>query len=460
MATTECLRKNWKYILATAAFFQLGGILSPINSFGRLFTGIQSDLNTTTTETGWIGSLAWAMSFVAGPLATVVESYIGYRLTSVLGSVSSSASYLIASFMTSYLGVLIFLGFLCGLSNSLIIHSVLCAIFKSFSPRYQSKATGFALTGISLATILVSLAYEKLVLVFGWRFTLQMSSAFAFVVAVPASFLINPQIDQTLEQQPDVPGDRREESCKGENIVVSSFSDRVDDVTINASQDKDKSESSLVKFLKIFRAWRTWLILFAILFPMMSWSVYWVNVISYFESINIPESDIVIYVAIMTSFDLAGRLFVAIFMERLPKDTIMLIASHLVFVFVTLVFVLWSIKPVLVVCSAFIGVGRAWYSIFPTKAAVDLLGSEDSDQGITLSMLAFGMGFAVGTLPAGAIFDATSSYTLAFILNSVLYLVGASLLIVLQMKGRTSKSEAAEKCPEEVSYENRIDVET
>lgn len=459
MAKRESLRKNWKYILTIAAFFQLGGILSPVNSFGRLFTGIQSDLNTTATETGWIGSVAWSMGFLSSPVATVVESYIGYRLTSVLGSVSSSACYLIASFMTSYVGVLIFLGILCGLSVNLSLHSVLCAIFKSFSPKYQSKATGFAFIGTSLATIPVTLAYEKLVLVFGWRFALQMSSAFALVVAVPASFLISPLRDQPLEQQRNVSRDRREENCKEKKIEVSSISYKVDDFKINATQDEDKNKSSLVEFLKIFRKWRTWLILFAILFPAMSWSVYWVNVISYFESISVPESDIVIYVAIMTTSDLAGRLFVAIFMDRLPKETNILIASHLVLVFVTLAFVLWSIKPVLVVCSAFIGVGRAWYNILPMKAAVDLLGSDDPDQGITLGMLALGLGFAVGTLPAGSIFDATSSYTLAFIFNAVFYLVGAFLLIMLQLKGRKSIRNT-EECPDEVSYENKIELET
>lgn len=59
---------------------------------------------------------------------------------------------------------------------------------------------------------------------------------------------------------------------------------------------------------------------------------------------------------------------------------------------------------------AVIGVGRAWYNILPMKAAVDLLGSDDPDQGITMGMLALGLGFAVGTLPAGI----TNKLTLLF----------------------------------------------
>lgn len=50
-----------------------------------------------------------------------------------------------------------------------------------------------------------------------------------------------------------------------------------------------------------------------------------------------------------------------------------------------------------------IGIGRALYNILPFKATVDLLDVANPEQGITLGMFALGVGFAVGTVPAGNI---------------------------------------------------------
>lgn len=58
-------------------------------------------------------------------------------------------------------------------------------------------------------------------------------------------------------------------------------------------------------------------------------------------------------------------------------------------------FTLWNIL------SPVIGVGRAWYNILPFKVAVEMLQVTNSDQGVTLGMIALGVGFGIGTLPAG-----------------------------------------------------------
>ncbi|PIK48809.1 hypothetical protein BSL78_14305 [Apostichopus japonicus] len=79
-----------------------------------------------------------------------------------------------------------------------------------------------------------------------------------------------------------------------------------------------------------------------------------------------------------------------------------------------------------------IGIGRALYNILPFKATVDLLDVANPEQGITLGMFALGVGFAVGTVPAGAIYDISGSYSVAFIINSVFFSIGGGFLMILK----------------------------
>lgn len=97
--------------------------------------------------TGWIGSVAWASNFLISPVAVLIESYIGYRLTAVLGSVSCAICYLTSSFMSNYIGVLLFMGFFCGSTSGLCIHSILCVLFKYFSSSAQTRAAGIPSAG-------------------------------------------------------------------------------------------------------------------------------------------------------------------------------------------------------------------------------------------------------------------------------------------------------------------------
>ncbi|KAJ8025751.1 Monocarboxylate transporter 14 [Holothuria leucospilota] len=427
---------NYGYVIVTAGFLIFGGLLSPINSYGRLFTDIQKELNTTSLQTGWIGSIAWATNFLVSPVAVLVESRIGYCATTVLGSVMTSAAYLVSSFMGSYGWLLLVLGIVCGSSAGLCIHSCFCVLFKYFSFSNYTKASGLLATGApvalitSSATIVVGISYEKLVPALGWRTTLLATSVFAAVLAIPASFAISPDRHfRGNETKTNTDVNEHKETA-------SSKSTKTNDIKTESSREEGNNLHNN-SWITMFCSWRAWLILFALLFPAMCWSVYWVNTISYFESIPIPENDILIFVTVMTVTDVLGRVILALFMNKVPfGETSLLCLCNFLFFGLTIIFVVCPSTPVLLICSACIGVGRGWYNVLPYLVSVDLLESDNSDQGVTLAMVALGFGFAVGTLPAGATYDAIGSYTYAFILNALLYLLGAVILLFLQMERR------------------------
>lgn len=72
--------------------------------------------------------------------------------------------------------------------------------------------------------------------------------------------------------------------------------------------------------------------------------------ISYFESISASADDILVYVTIMTVSDFLAKLSVIIVPRGTLNEVNALILSDVVGVFITLLFVLWPAKPVLIVC--------------------------------------------------------------------------------------------------------------
>lgn len=100
---------------------------------------------------GWIGSISWANSFFFSPLAVAIERCIGHRLTVVLGCTLASCCYLVTSLMTTYIGVLAFLGIICGTALCFSIHAMMCVLFKAFADSgRQSMAMSIALVGASV----------------------------------------------------------------------------------------------------------------------------------------------------------------------------------------------------------------------------------------------------------------------------------------------------------------------
>lgn len=430
-------RGRWSWIVTIAACLISGGILSPVSCYGWLFTSIQTDVNATAVQSGWIGSVALSSNFLFGPLAVVVERFIGFRQTAILGSSMTALSILLTSYMASYGGVLLFFGFLHGLFASLTTHSILCVLFKY----HKSKAAGFVFTSVSVANIFLTLMYEKIIPLVGWRRSVQITAAFVFVLAVPNSFLIYYK-DETVKEQVitkqavdrELKQDKKSDTNKhSEKVMISTVSKNVE--TMQQKEKESNKGDCSKKWVHLFTSLNAWVILIAIFLPGMAWTTYWVNTVSYYTSLSLTEDSIFIYGTSIAVTEVLGRVLLVIFTDRLPlTETNLLIFINLLFVGVTLVFVCWPTNFALLTCSLLIGTGRGWSAILPYTAAADLLDGHRADQATTLTMVALGVGFLLGSLVAGTIYDATQSYEFAFIINALLFLIGATLLVLLQVR--------------------------
>ncbi|KAJ8036897.1 Monocarboxylate transporter 14 [Holothuria leucospilota] len=438
MSICNCLKSHRRWMVTISTCFVFAGVLAPMTVYGRLFIDIGSEIGTSAVQTGWIASVTWAMCHLAGPLPERMETYIGYRPVVIIGVSLTALSIFTSSYMNSFPGLLLFYGFGYGTSVNLVLHAATCVLFKYFRDSKSTLATGIAFSGSSAGTILLTVVYEKMVPLIGWRVMLRLTSLYCVIISIPCFFLtfktdegrkvskdkrsmkriLQGNNKKITENSPDTSEAHFEELRPGHCIAS-------DDV-IQDEPVTNKANSTTWK--KLLTDTLTWLFFFAVFLPAMAWSVFWINIVSFFESVNIKDLCILKLLTVQAVFELVGKLGVG-FLAQLVPVIYVLICHNLLFLFVCIVLVFFPTYEVLLVASILIGTGRGTYNILPYSVATYVLPDDSSDKAVTIAMIALGLGFTFGTLPAGAIFDATGSYTYAFLVNTAWYAMGFVLLL-------------------------------
>lgn len=132
---------------------------------------------------------------------------------------------------------------------------------------------------LSPATIGLVVAYEKLLPVIGWRFVLRLTSFFTALVAVPASFLIS---EPPHRRRTSILNKLRSNKKTPPNNTESNSSHATVDKHQNEESQTHEGDDRLKTetWTTLLKAPVTWLFFFAIFLPTMTWSVYWINIVS------------------------------------------------------------------------------------------------------------------------------------------------------------------------------------
>lgn len=184
---------GWGWVVVAASFSVHVVILGLQYSFGVLYAALLSDaaLGGDRASTAWVGSIAVSAMLGMGVLTGVLVERYGHRVVTCAGGVLCAAGLLLSSCMPSVHALYVTYGCIVGIGFNLSFAPSVMIVSRYFDKR-RSLATGIAVSGSGIGTLIFAVMDEALIRAYGWRVCLQVSAVLALVIVLPAGLTYIP----------------------------------------------------------------------------------------------------------------------------------------------------------------------------------------------------------------------------------------------------------------------------
>lgn len=174
---------GWGWVVMLAGFccnLIVDGIIS---SFGMFLSDISRDLGESKPRVAIVGSLLSGFYLMAGPFVSALANRYGFRVVAILGSVLGCISFALCYFANSVIYLCIGYGFLGGVGFGLVYVPAVIAVGFYFE-RWRALATGIAVCGSGIGTMLIAPLSSTLISTFGWRGTFLIQAGLVLNCAI------------------------------------------------------------------------------------------------------------------------------------------------------------------------------------------------------------------------------------------------------------------------------------
>lgn len=140
-------QSNWSWVILVASFltYSIGEALTSV--FPILFVALQEEFpDQGSSRIALVQSMMNAVPCLAGPIASITTTRLGYRKTAMLGGLITSLSLLATSFARRLEYLYITMGIFYAFGNSLVLVSTVVAVTEHFEAK-PSFASGVTISG-------------------------------------------------------------------------------------------------------------------------------------------------------------------------------------------------------------------------------------------------------------------------------------------------------------------------
>lgn len=166
---------GWGWMVVFASFMIHVVTDGVTYSFGVLFKEFTEVFKEGDAMTSWIASLLVGVTLCSGPISSAFVNKYGCRNVTIAGSLLGSACLAVSVFAKNVTTLCITIGFGTGLGFGLIYLPAIVSVTCYFE-RLRSLATGIAVCGSGLGTIIFAPVIDYAVERHGWRATLLVLS--------------------------------------------------------------------------------------------------------------------------------------------------------------------------------------------------------------------------------------------------------------------------------------------
>ncbi|PAV61987.1 hypothetical protein WR25_00568 [Diploscapter pachys] len=198
---------GWGWVVVIGSFFIHVFADGFVYSFGVLVETLKTEFNSNNTVAAIIISMLTGLTLGSGPLASAICNKYGCRITTIVGAVISFIGCSLSYFATSIWHIVFSVGVVMGIGFGLMYCPAII-IVTSYFERWRSLATGIAVAGAGVGTVLFSPINDYIMTNYGWRMVFVSFLGILFLCFLcgltfrPLEFVLVSDDDQEVEMKP------------------------------------------------------------------------------------------------------------------------------------------------------------------------------------------------------------------------------------------------------------------
>jgi MFS family permease len=376
-------------------------------SFSDFLLPLQHDFAASRGSISLVFSIAGFFYFGLGVVSGPLADRFGSKLFAVLGMILTGIGLGVASIAQSLIQVYAAYGLGVGLGIGCSYVPAVGAVQRWFLRR-RGFASGLAVSGIGVGTLVMPPVALLLIDRLGWRETYLLLGIFAIVVGAGLAFLI-------------------EDDPRSRGLGTDGDPPRVGQATVAAGIPVSEAIRS-PRFVGLYAACFT--CAFGLFVP-------FVHLVPYALDHGVDQSAAALLVGAIGVGSTAGRFLLGGLADRLGRP----LSFLLMFVGMGLSFVMWLVSTSLWPLAAFALVYGVFYGGFVALApavVIDYFGGRHASSLIGILYTSVAFGTLVGPTAAGFAFDVSHSYTLPILLSVGAYAI-ATVILALTSKAPASR---------------------
>lgn len=393
-------------IVASALLIDL--ILAGIHfTFGVFFKPVSAEFGWTSAATSGAFTL---YSIFHGALFIVtgkINDRFGPRILLTVSGLFLGLGYCLMSRISSIWQLYLFYGVLVSIGMSGGFVPILSTVAKWFVKR-RGLMTGLVLAGGGIGQSVLPALTTRLITAFDWRT--------AYIIIGGSVFILIALLAQLLRRDPNQMGlvaYGSEESC-GKNVV---------------------SEHSGLSLRQAMSTRQFWLYCLAIIFAQFGIGIMVVHSVPYAIGLGMSPTSAAGIVTTFAGVGITARIISGAVIDRIGGKRVLVVTSLVISVALLGLAGTGSILG-LYLLSAVFGFGFGGFVSVMSPLAAQLFGLTSHGAIFGVASFCATVGGGIGPLVAGAIFDTTNSYSLAFLAGGVLAFCGLITTLFLKPQSK------------------------
>ncbi|KAH8870642.1 Monocarboxylate transporter 5 [Schistosoma japonicum] len=245
---------GYGWIIVISSFIIQMIIDGTFGGFGVLYLFLQNDQalineNYSQTILSIPGTIQPGFFLCTGAFVSPLIRIFGFRISGCFGALLLGLGMSVSSYLTNIHAFTIFYGIISGSAFGILMVCAIVSVNYYFD-RYRGLASGIAMSGSGVGTLIVPVLYNWIMPIKGWRFCLLLYSLSASLLTALASLTFKPFISNDSPDDPELTEqsavtDTVKESRLDQMLVLKTVPEKfcTDEDALTPSSEKNRNKT-------------------------------------------------------------------------------------------------------------------------------------------------------------------------------------------------------------------------